>query len=114
MYVAFDLVRKKTAMNLRNPRLRKISFISFRHWGGTMLAIRTNERVLTVQKFLWHKSINSTMKYIGKIVWKNDEYDTATTLEEIKKLGEAGFEKFDEFNGVHVFRKQSLLSRYVV
>ena len=72
-----------------------------------MLAERTHERILTVQKLLRHKSITSTMKYIGKITWKNDDYDvaTATTKEEVKHLAEAGFEKFDEFNGVHVFRK---------
>lgn len=75
-----------------------------------MIAYRTNGNVLTVQKLLRHKSITSTMKYIGKIHWKNDEYDvaTATTVEEIKKLAEAGFEKFDEFNGIHVFRKPKI------
>jgi integrase len=107
MYTAFGLIRRRTAKNLQNPRLRKISFVSFRHWGGTMLAERTHERILTVQKLLRHKSITSTMKYIGKIHWKNDDYDvaTATTVEEVKKLAESGFEKFDEFNGIHVFRK---------
>ena len=75
-----------------------------------MIAYRTNGNVLTVQKLLRHKSITSTMKYIGKIRWKNDEYDvaTGTTVEEIKKLAEAGFEKFDEFNGVHVYRKPKM------
>jgi len=38
---------------------------------------------------------------------ENNEYDvaTATTIEEIKHMTEAGFQKFDEFNGVNVFRK---------
>jgi hypothetical protein len=26
-------------------------------------------------------------------------------VEEAKKLGEAGFEKYDEFNGTHLYRK---------
>jgi integrase len=107
MYFAFELLRRRTAMYLENPRMLRISFRSFRHWGGTMLAYRTNGKVLTVQKLLRHKSVLSTMRYIGKIHWKNDEYDvaTATTVEEVRHLAESGFEKFDEFNGIHVFRK---------
>jgi hypothetical protein len=38
------------------------------------------------------------MKYIGMIYFKEDEFEvaTATTDEEIKKLGIAGFRKYDE------------------
>jgi len=38
------------------------------------------------------------MKYIGMIHFKDDQFEvtTATTDEEIKKIGEAGFLKYDE------------------
>ena len=71
-----------------------------------MIAQYTNGNVLTVKKLLRHKAIASTMKYIGLINFKDTEFEvaTATTEEEIKKLGQAGFIKYDEHNGMHFYR----------
>jgi len=98
MYVCFVEVRKKVAMIQQNPRLNSISFRSFRHWGGNMIAHYTNGNVLEVKKQLRHKRIENTMKYINMINFKDDEFDvaTATSDEDIKKLGAAGFQKYDE------------------
>ena len=76
-----------------------------------MLAHVTNGNVLEIKKRLRHKNIQNTMKYIHTIEYKNEDYDiaTATTPEEIKELGKAGWTKYDEatFNGVqmHFYRK---------
>jgi len=72
-----------------------------------MLAHYTNGNVLTIKKALRHRAIQSTMKYIGMLQFKDDDFEvaTATTIEEIKQLAQAGFQKFDELNGIHVFRK---------
>jgi len=72
-----------------------------------MIAHYTNGNVLTVQKMLRHKSILSNMKYIHMINFKDDEFDvaTATTVEEVKQLATEGFEKFDEINNIHIFRR---------
>jgi integrase len=104
---SFKYVRKKAAAKLQNPRLRVITFRSFRHWGGTMLAHYTNGNVLTIKKALRHRAIQSTMKYIGMLKFENDDFEVATgaTVDEIKQLAEAGFQKFDEVNGIHIFRK---------
>jgi integrase len=103
----FQSLRKRAAHNLQNPRLLKISLTGFRHWGGTMLAYYTNGNVLIVKKLLGHRRVENTMKYIGRIQFKDDGFDiaTATTDDEIKQLGAAGFEKYDEHNGVHFYRK---------
>ncbi|UCF45378.1 MAG: hypothetical protein JSW44_01730 [Candidatus Bathyarchaeota archaeon] len=48
------------------------------------------------------------MKYIHRLEFQDPEtYDvaTATTIEEIKHLAQAGFKKFDEANGIHVYRR---------
>jgi len=47
------------------------------------------------------------MKYIHMIKFKDEDYEvaTATTVEEIKQLASAGFEKFDEMNSIHIFRR---------
>lgn len=107
MRLCFDSVRKRAAIRLQNPRLRAIAFKSFRHWGGTMLAHYTNGNVLTIKKALRHRNIQSTMKYISLLQFKDDDWDvaTATTVEEIKHLASLGYQKFDEIQSIHVFRK---------
>jgi len=72
-----------------------------------MIAHYTNGNVLTVKKILRHKRIENSMKYIHTIDFKDDEFDvaTATTVEEVKQLASAGFEKFDEMNAIHIFRR---------
>jgi integrase len=107
METSFLQIRKRLAAKLQNPKLLNVSFKSFRHFGGTMIAEYTNGNVLTVKKILRHKSIESSMKYIHAVHFKNDDYETATatTQEEILELGKAGFTKFDERNGVHFYRK---------
>ena len=99
--------RQRTASRLQNPRLQKISFVSFRHWGGTMIAYRSNGNMLTVKKMLRHKAIASSMKYVGQIDFDDTEFETATatTVDEGEKLAQAGYNRFDEFNGVHIYRK---------
>jgi hypothetical protein len=63
-----------------------------------MLAYYLNGNVLKVQKLLGHKRIENTMKYIDMINIKDDEFEVAvaTNDEEIRKLGVAGFQKYDE------------------
>jgi len=72
-----------------------------------MLAHYTNGNVLTIKKMLRHKSIQNTMKYIHTLQFKDEDFEisTATTLEEIKQLGQAGFVKYDEMNGIHFYKK---------
>jgi hypothetical protein len=47
--------------------------------------------------------------------FKDDEYDvdTATTVEEAKKLGSSGFEYFTTMNGIQIFRKPKAFQTYV-
>jgi hypothetical protein len=56
-----------------------------------MIAYHTNGNVLLVKKLLGHKRIENSMKCIGMIQFKDDQYETttATTVEEILKLGQA-------------------------
>jgi integrase len=98
MFSCFDKVRGRAAELQQNPRLLSVQLRSFRHWGGTMLAYYTNGNILTVKNRLGHKRVENTMKYIGAIDFKDDEFEvaTATTDEEIKKLGASGFVKYDE------------------
>jgi integrase len=111
IHTSLTYLRKKAARNLQNPKLLEISFKSFRHWGGSMLAHYTNGNVLTIKKMLRHKQVANTMKYIHTLQFKDEDFEetVATTPEEIRKLGKAGWIKYDEMelNGtrMHFYRK---------
>ena len=81
-----------------------------------MQAHHTNDNVLTVEKLLGHKRIENTMKYIGMIHFKDDQYEvtTATTIEEAKQVLTAGFDFATEKNGIMLFRKPKRFSRVSV
>jgi len=61
---SFWALRKRTATKLSNPRLKKISFHTFRHWKGTTEYHKTKD-IIHVKTVLGHKSIESTMIYIN-------------------------------------------------
>jgi hypothetical protein len=75
-----------------------IRFGEMEKLGGTMIAHYTNGNVLTVKRLLGHKKVENTMKYIGMVHFKDDEFEvaTATTIEEAQNLGKSGFQKYDE------------------
>jgi hypothetical protein len=79
-----------------------------------MIAHYTNGNVLTVKRLLGHKRIENTMKYISMIHFKNDEFEvtTATTVEEAKKVLEAGFDYITEKTGIMLFRRPKRFSKY--
>ena len=107
----FMTVRKRAAQNLQNPRIQKISFVTFRHWGATMVYHHTRD-ILLVKKLLGHKRIENTLKYTQLIEFRDDEFDvaTATTVEETKTIVAAGFDYVTDMNGIKIFRKPK---RYV-
>jgi predicted nucleic acid-binding protein len=43
-------MRRRVAQQLHNPRILRISFSAFRHWGGTMVAYYANGNMLGVKK----------------------------------------------------------------
>jgi integrase len=100
---SFRRIRKRLAVKLQNPRLLNISFKSFRHWGGSMIAYHTNGNVLTVKKMLRHKAVENTMKYIHTVNFREKDFEVAVAAmpEDIQKLGKEGWIKYDEmtFNG---------------
>ena len=80
MYSAFDKQRAKASYKLANPKLKKITFKTFRDWRFTMEAHRVHGNMLKVQGFTGHKAISSVMKYI---IWEQEVY------------GESEYDEFD-------------------
>jgi integrase len=106
-----DNQRNKLAERLDNPRIRKISFHTLRHWKGTMEYHQTHD-LRHVQKILGHKSINTTTIYENteSALWlqSNDGFTCkiADTIEEATKLIEIGFEYVTDMDGKKLFRKR--------
>jgi integrase len=108
--------RKVIARKLENPKILKISFITFRHWKGTMEYHKT-KGLLHVQRLLGHKKIDNTLIYIDheKAVYgdTNSEAFThrvALNVEEAGELINAGFEyvmgTYDNGGSGAIFRKR--------
>ena len=110
---AYYNTRKKQAWKLKNSRLKKITFHTFRHWKATTLYHKTKD-IVYVQQFLGHRSINNTLKYIqlSEALFKDSgEYTCkiAKNHEEAIKLIEVGYTKVDEFDGLHLYRKPKVM-----
>jgi integrase len=97
MKTTYQKTRKRLAEKLQNPRLRRISFHTFRHWKATMLQHQTHDP-LYVRDFLGHKELRNTEIYINieRTLFEptGDEFTVRVTdkPDEIKTLLEAGFE----------------------
>jgi integrase/predicted RNA-binding Zn-ribbon protein involved in translation (DUF1610 family) len=104
---AFRLQRSRIAFNLKNDRLKKIHFHTFRHWKATTEYAKTKD-ILHVMKLLGHKNIQNTLLYTQLITFKNDEFHSATakTVEDAQKLVEAGFDYVCDFGELKLFRKR--------
>jgi integrase len=101
--------RLKTAYTLQNNRIKKITFHTFRYWKATMLYHQTKD-IVYVQRFLGHKTINHTLKYIqlSSAIFHNENnfiVKVAKNHDEAIALLEAGFNQADEFEGLHLYRK---------
>lgn len=103
--------RKRIAKKFGNPRLLKITFTTLRHWKATSYYHQTRD-ILKVKQLLGHKRLTSTMVYIDieKAIYGEltNEFTSrvATTLEEDRKLMEAGFEFVTERDGAKLYRKR--------
>jgi len=107
-----QLTRKRLAFKLQNPRLKKITFHTFRHWKATMLYHQTKDPYY-VKEFLGHKSIKNTEIYITieRTIFAescDDEFTVkvASKPEEIKNLLEVGFQYVCEKDGMLFFKKR--------
>jgi integrase len=103
----FRNLRKRLAQKMQKPNINRITFHTFRHWYATMLYHKNGGKLLQVQEKLGHKSILTTMIYTHLINFEADAYDSAIaeTVEEARKLIEAGFEFVCDMDGYKLFRK---------
>ena len=95
----------RIANRLQNPRIRRISFKTLRHWKASTLYAKTKD-LLLVKEALGHRSISSTMKYTHLLTFKEEYACKAKTIDEAKILVEDGFEYVTEVENMQLFRKR--------
>ena len=63
--------------------------------------------MMSVRDLLGHKSIVNTERYTRLVTFGNEKYDSAVanTINQGRQLAEDGWEYFQTFEGVKVFRK---------
>jgi integrase len=105
--ISFAAQKRRLAFKLQNPRIKMIALHILRHFYACKLYHQTKD-ILLVRERLGHRSILNTMVYTQLVDWESDDYATATatTVDEAKKLAEAGWEKWDIIDGVHIYRKR--------
>ena len=70
--------------------------------------------ILHVKRILGHKAVQNTMVYINLenalFQAESDEYHVrvAKTADEACKLAEVGYQRFDEIDGLHIYRKAKI------
>ena len=108
----FRRQRYRLALKLNNPRLRNITFRTFRHWKATMEYHKTPD-IYQIKWLLGHKRLTSTEFYvtIEKELFQDDvenEYHIriAKTLEQDRQFLEAGFEYVTDRDGDKIYRKR--------
>jgi integrase len=89
----FRKYRARMTVKLKNPRFKKITFHTFRHWKATTEYHKTKD-ILHIMEMLGHRDIKTTLIYTQLVSFESDEYNssTAKTTEEAKEVVEAGFE----------------------
>jgi glycogen debranching enzyme len=114
MYANFYIQRKTAAKKFNNPRLLKITFVTLRHWKGTMEYHKTKD-ILHVKRILGHKRIDNTLIYINleNAIFKTPKDDEFTVrvahnVKEACGLVEVGFQYVTgNYNdGGKIFRKR--------
>jgi integrase len=107
----FTVQRKILAEKLSNPRLRKITFHTLRHWKGTIEYHKTQD-IMHVKTILGHKRITSTEIYINLeqalFLQSNDNFTCKVAHDEKEEteLIEAGFEHINNRQNLAFYRKR--------
>ena len=111
--ITFENMRQRTAEKLKNPRLLKIHFHTFRHWKATTLMMKGTDSYF-IRQLLGHKTATMTDRYINivkSLLGNGDEQYICKCVEATDKTGimrliEDAFTLADTADGIHFYRKR--------
>jgi len=69
--------------------------------------MRQTDLVMRLYSTLSSREFEEAWYKVSGLEFRDEDFEiaTATTEEEVKQLGEAGFTKYDEMKGIHFYRK---------
>jgi integrase len=105
---SYRIIRNRIAVELGNPRLKKVTLGSLRHFFATKLYSQTKDLIF-VKERLGHVSVLNTMVYVNLINFSEDDsfnVKVGSTLEECTMLLESGFTYICDFQDRKLFRKR--------
>lgn len=109
----FERLRKQLDEQYPAYRLRAVHFHSFRTWRATWEYYQTKDvrHVMDLLGIVNPWLVNVYVQLAQAILLREDDYDVkqAKCPEEATELGSMGYQKFDEFGEVHLYRKLKFL-----
>lgn len=106
MRAQWNRAKRRIVKKLHDPTILKFRLYDLRHYYGTMLYHKTKD-ILYVKEKMGHRSIKNTLVYTHLVSFSDEEYTSAVaeTVEDARKLIEAGFEYVTNFDNAKIFRK---------
>jgi integrase len=100
-------MRNALAQKLKDPSIRTIRLYDLRHYFCTK-KLNDIGNPYTVMVLMGHTKLETTQRYMHLLNLNDDEWtvDGATTVEQAKKLLEAGFQYQTTIEGIQLFRKR--------
>ena len=107
MRAQWNRAKRRIVRKLHDPTILKFRLYDLRHYYGTMLYHKTKD-ILYVKEKMGHRSIKNTLVYTHLVSFSDEEYTSAVaeTVDEARKLIEAGFEYVTEMDEASLFRKR--------
>jgi integrase len=103
----YRAMRNKLAKDLKDPSIHTIRLYDFRHYFCSKQLNDTKDPYFVMIQ-MGHKKLETTQKYMHLMNLNDDEWTckTASTVEEVKQLVEAGFQYVTDMNGLKIFKKR--------
>jgi len=103
----YRAMRNKLAKDLKDPSIHTIRLYDFRHYFCSKQLNDTKDPYFVMVQ-MGHKKLETTQKYMHLMNLNDDEWTckTASTVEEVMQLVEAGFQYVTDMDGLKILKKR--------
>jgi integrase len=103
----YRAMRNKLAKDLKDPSIHTIRLYDFRHYFCSKQLNDTKDPYFVMVQ-MGHKKLETTQKYMHLMNLNDDEWTckTASTVEQVTQLVEAGFQYVTDMDGLKIFKKR--------
>jgi integrase len=103
----YRAMRNKLAKDIKDPSIHTIRLYNFRHYFCSKQLNDTKDPYFVMVQ-MGHKKLETTQKYMHLMNLNDDEWTckTASTVDEVMQLVEAGFQHVTDMDGLKIFKKR--------